>query len=1038
MFDIGNWALKNRKLLYFVICMLIVGGTFAFYNMSKLEDPEIKIKQALVVTTFPGASAHQVELEVTDVLEKSIRSMKNVDAVNSRSMHDVSIINVQLSQQIKDRDVTQYWDILRHKVNDAQSRLPEGVGKTLVMDNFGDVYGIFYAMTTDGFSDRERNDYAELIKREIQNIEGVSDVIIYGKRNECINIELFEDRMAKLGVHPAEALATLSGQNKTVYSGYYETDGFRLRIAVDDKYKTVADIENLLLQGHENDQLRLRDIARLTLDFENPVRNEMRYDRKPALGIAVSALSGTDIIKIGRQVENKLESLKATRLPAGIDLQKVFYQPEKVSEALSTFMLNLLAALIIVIVAMMLTMGFRSGIIIGTGLVIVVAGSVWALSLFGGTLQRVSLGTFVLAMGMLIDNAIVIIDGILVDMKQGKRRREALTAIGRKTAMPLLGATLIGILAFLPISLSSDTAGVYMRDLFIILAVSLLLSWLLALTQIPIQANAMFPIRQKYIDKNPFDNKAYRALRKLLEWLLLHKSFALSTVVLFLIAGIYCYRFLPQDFFPDMVYNQLYIEYKLPEGVDNKRVKADLESIEDFLLQRSEVQHVTVSIGGTPARYNLVRAIADPSLSYGELIVDFTSYKDLSSNMKEIQETLTAAYPEAYVRLKKYNLMYKKYPIEVLFCGPDPAILRDLTAQASEIMERSGKIFLITTDWEAKTPTLNVDYQQPVARSIGLSRQDVALSLLTATGGIPVSRFQNGVHSQTIYLKIIDKNGNPVESLENIPVFSLMPSLNGMSQQTVQGLMTGVISEAELIESVLRTVPLNQATNGVKIVWEEPLVVRHNGQRAMKAQSNPIFGVSAKEARSAILKEIEAIPLPEGYTLLWEGEHKASTQAVNSLFSKLPLAIILMIIILILLFKDYRKPLIIFCTIPLIIVGVVSVTLLAGKTFGFVAICGTLGLMGMMIKNGIVLMDEINRRVTSGELLHKALLDSSAVRFRPVLMTSITTIVGLIPLLTDSMFAPCAIAIMGGLFFGTIITLLIIPVLFAVFFKKTN
>jgi len=1038
MIDLGNWALNNRKLLYFVICMLIVGGGLAFYNMSKLEDPEVKIKQALVVTTYPGASAHQVELEVTDVLEKNIRSMKNVESVTSRSMHDVSIINVQLSFGIKDSEVNQYWDILRHKVSDAQSQLPEGAGKSVVMDNFGDVYGIFYAMTAEGYSDRELSDYAELIKREIQNIGGVSDVILYGKRKECINIELFEDRMAMLGVHPAEALSTLNGQNKTVYPGYYESDGYRLRIAVDDKYKTVADIENLLLQGHENDQLRLRDIARMTKSFENPVRNEMRYDRQHAIGIAISALSGTDIIKIGSQVENKLESLKASRLPAGIALHQVFYQPDRVNEALSTFMLNLLAAVLIVIGALMLTMGFRSGVIIGTGLVIVVAGSVWALSLFGGTLQRVSLGTFVLAMGMLVDNAIVIIDGILVDMKQGKTRREALTAIGRKTALPLLGATLIGILAFLPISLSSDTAGVYMRDLFIILAVSLLISWLLALTQIPVQANAMFSKKPKNIDHNPFDSKPYQVLRHLLAWLLRHKTFSLSAVVLFLIAGIYCYRFLPQDFFPDMVYNQLYIEYKLPEGTDSKRVKSDLESIEDYLFSRNEVQHVTVSIGGTPARYNLVRAMADPSLSYGELIVDFTSYKDLVANMKEIQEHLTASYPEAYVRLKRYNLMYKKYPIELQFIGPDPAVLRDLTAQATDIMERNDKIFLITNDWEAKTPTLTVDYNQPVARSIGLSRQDVALSLLSATGGIPVSRFYEGIHSQNIYLKIIDKNGNPVEKLENIPVFSMMPSLSGLNKQTIQGLMTGILSEEELIESVLRTIPLSNATNGVKIVWEEPLVIRYNGQRAMKAQSNPVFGVSAKSARESILKEVEAIPLPAGYSMQWEGEYKASTQAVKSLFSKLPLAIILMIIILILLFKDYRKPLIIFCTIPLIIVGVVSIILLSGMTFGFVAICGTLGLIGMMIKNGIVLMDEINRRVTSGIELHKALLDSSAVRFRPVLMTSITTILGMIPLLGDSMFAPCAVAIMGGLFFGTIITLLIIPVLFAVFFKSAS
>ena len=1035
MKDCGSWALDNRKLMYFVIVVLVIGGALAFYDMSKLEDPEVKIKQALVVTTYPGASAHQVELEVTDAIEKNIRSMKDVETVTSRSMNDVSMITVQLSTLVKNSDVAQHWDILRHKVDDVQNRLPEGVSKSMVMDNFGDVYGIFYAMTADGFSDREMGDYAELVKRELQNIEGVSDVIIYGKRRECINIELFDDRMAMLGVHPAEVLSTLNGQNKTVYSGYYESGGYRLRVSVNDKYKTVDDIENLLLQGHENDYLRIRDIARVTKDFEQPVRNEMRYDRQPALGIAISALSGTDIIKIGNQVENKLEYLKETRLPAGINLNKVFYQPERVKEALGSFMMNLLESILIVIGILMLTMGFRSGVIIGTSLFIVVAGSFWVLKLFDGTLQRVSLATFVLAMGMLVDNAIVIIDGILVDLKQGEPRRAALTAIGRTTGLPLLAATLIAILAFLPLFLSPDTAGVYVRDLFIVLAVSLLLSWLLALTQVPIQADFMLPKRQKNNGESPFDSKYYRSLRSILSWLLHHKTLSISVSVLLVVAGAYCIRLLPRGFFPDMDYDQLYIEYKLPEGTDSKRVKDDLQTMEDYLFSRADVKHVTTSIGGTPARYNLVRAMADPSLSYGELIVDFHSAKELVKDMKEMQAYLSASYPDAYVRIKRYNLMYKKYPIEVQFNGPDPAVLRRLTAQAQDIMQRSDQIFLITTDWEAKTPSLMIDYNQPIARSIGLSRQDVALSLLSATGGIPVSVFYDGNYGQTIYLKITDKNGNPTESLENIPVFSMSPAIGGLSKETIQGLMTGVVSEEDVLEAALRTVPLSQASKGVKIVWEEPLVIRYNGQRAMRALGNNVSGVGAEDARQSIVKEIENIRLPDGYTMQWEGEYKASTQSTHYLFSNLPLAIIIMILILILLFKDYRKPLIIFCCIPLVLVGVVVAMLLSGKTLGFVAISGMLGLIGMMVKNGIVLMDQVDRLISSGVEPNQALLDSSSMRFRPVMMASLTTVLGMIPLLSDSLFGPCAVTIMGGLLFGTVITLLIVPVLYAVFFR---
>ncbi len=1035
MKDWGNWALNNRKLMYFIILVMVVGGALALYDMSKLEDPEIRVKQAMVITTYPGASAHQVELEVTDVLEKSIRSMKNLDAVSSRSMNDLSIITVGLSTLVKNKDVEQNWDILRRKVNDVQNRLPEGASNSIVMDNFGDVYGMFYAMTADGFSNREMDKYAELIKREIQTIEGISDIIIYGKQNSAINIELNENRMATLGVHPTEVLSTLNGQNKTVYSGYYESADYRLRVSVNDKYKSIDDIGNLVLQGHENDQLRLRDIAKITEDIEMPVRNEMRYDQQQALGIAISAMSGTDITKIGKQVEKTLKQLEDNSLPAGIELHKVFFQPDRVNDALSTFLLNLLESILIVIGIIMLTMGFKSGLIIGANLFIVVVGSFLVLNMFDGTLQRVSLGAFILAMGMLVDNAIVIADGILIDLKRGKSRKEALTAIGRKTAIPLLAATVIAILAFLPIFLSPDTAGIYVRDLFIVLAVSLLLSWVLAITLVPIQADKRLANVQTGEDNVLFDNKFYKILHNTLSWLLKHKWLTVGFAVILILISAFSFRFVPRGFFPDMDYDQLYIEYKLPEGNNSTSVKTDLISIEEYLKSRKEITNVTTSIGGTPARYNLVRAMADPSLAYGELIVDFISPKELVKNMEEIQAYLTAAYPDAYVRLKRYNLMYKKYPIELQFNGPDPAVLRELTAQAESIMNSSDKICLVNNDWEPKVPTLMVDYNQAIARNIGLSRQDVALSLLTTTGGIPISSFYSGDYKQNIYLKSVDKDGKPIEALENIPIFSMMPSLSWFDKQTIQGLMTGVISEEEVLESVLRTVPLSQATNGIKLVWEEPVVVRYDGQRAMRAQANPVFGVSAEDARESIAKEIEKIQLPDGYTMQWEGEYKASSQSTQYLFAYLPLAIILMIFILIALFKDYKKPLIIFCYIPLVLVGVVVAMLISGKTFGFVAIVSMLGLIGMMVKNGVVLMDEINLQISSGVEPAKALLDSAAIRFRPVMMASLTTILGMIPLLSDSLYSSGATTIMGGLLFGTLVTLLFVPVLYAVFFN---
>ena len=1031
--DLGKWALGNRNLINFLIAVMVVGGLLAFYNMSKLEDPEIRVKQAMILTVYPGASAHQVELEVTDVLEKNIRLMKNVDNIQSRSMNDMSLIQVELATTVPDGELEQEWDLLRRKVNDVQPQLPEGAQTSVVMDTFGDVYGMFYAVVTDGFPDRELGEYAEMVKREIQGIDGISQVEIYGERKECINIELLQDKMASLGVHPAEVLATLEGQNKTVYSGYYQSGDNRIRVTVNDKYRNVDDIGNLLLQGHEDDQLKLRDIGRISVAYEYPSRNQLFYDGQRAFGLSVSARSGTDITKLGKEVDRTLERLQEERIPTGIEFRKVFFQPQRVVTALSTFMVNLIESVIIVIVILMLTMGLRSGLIIGKTLVFIVLGSFVILSLFDGTLQRVSLASLILAMGMLVDNAIVIVDGILVDLQRGVPRAEALTAIGKKTGIPLLGATLIAILAFLPIFMSPDTAGVYVRDLFIVLAVSLLLSWVLALTYVPITAQRTLKVKAVK-EGDPFDNAYYRALRNVLYWGLKHKSFTLGLAVVLVGLSVFCYRYLPQEFFPDMEYDQLYIEYKLPEGSDYTLVEKDLREIEAYLKTRKEVTHVTTSLGGTPSRYNLVRSIATPSLAYGELIVDFTSPRQLVKNMEDIQQYLTGEYPQAYVRLKRYNLMYKKYPIEVQFNGPDPAVLKDLTAQAERIMRENPHTRLVCNDWEPETPVLVVDYNQPVARRLGLSRSDVGLSLLSATGGIPTGTFYDGRHRQTIYLKSLDGDGNPVEMLDNAPIFGMMPPIRDIDKNTITGLVTGAISEETLMENLLRTVPLSQASNGILLRWEDPVVVRYNGQRAMRAQCEPASGISAETARQSIAPEIEAIELPAGYSLQWEGEHKASTQSTQYLFGNFPLAIILMITILIMLFKDYKKPLIIFLCIPLIFVGVVFGMMLSGKTFGFVAIVGVLGLIGMMIKNGIVLMDEIILQISQGTEPVKALLDSSSSRFRPVMMASLTTILGMIPLLSDGLFGSLAVTIMSGLLIGTLITLLFIPVLYALFF----
>lgn len=1035
MINWGVWALKNKRLVYFLLLMLTLGGVTAYMSMSKLEDPEIKVKQAAIVTAYPGASSHEVELEVTDKLEKSIRSLAAVKTVKSSSMADVSVITVELSELLSNKEVDQAFDLLRRKVYDVQGALPTGAQESVILDGMGDVFGLFYAFQYEGYSNEEAVQYAELIQREVKGIKGVSQVVIYGKQAQTINIDLNEEKLANLGIMPMQVLQLIQGQNAIIYSGYYDVGGQRMRVSVSNRYKTVEDISDLIIQGTQGDQIRLGDIAHISEGYANPQRSDMRFDGKQALGIAISANSGTDITKVGKAVEELIQRIEIERLPAGMKMHKVFFQSDRVKDSLNSFIINLIESVLIVVFILIFFMGWRSGVILGIGLFVTVMGSILLLNTFDGTLQRVSLMAFILAMGMLVDNAIVVLDGIQINLEKGMERSRALTEPGMQTAMPLLGATLIAILSFLPIFLSPDTAGIYVRDLFIVLAVSLMLSWILALVMNPILADKMMHPKKLKSEGEAYTGRFYDTLERVVKWVLHHRWVSVGSVAIVVLISLWGYRLLPQGFFPDMDYNQLYIEYKLPEGYTTQRVDHDLKEIEDYLRGRKEIDHVTTAIGGTPARYNLVRSITGSSLSYGELIVDFYTPKDAVENLDEIQAYLTERYPDAQVRVKRYNLMYKEYPIELEFRGPDPAVLRNLAEQAVDIIHKDPKTLMVRSNWFPRVPALQIDYNQPKALRAGLSRRDIGLSLLTATYGLPMGTFYDGAEPKTITIRTVNQAGQPLDALDNAAIFSMLPSINKLDRKTLEGLLTGAVTKEDIISSLLQSKPLSSVTDGVQLIWEEPIIMRTDGERSIKAQCVPITGVSNETLRSSIAPALESIALPEGYTMKWEGEYGASEEATTYLFMYYPVAIILMIGILIMLFGDYKKPIVIILCLPTLAIGVVWGMYISGKTFSFTAIVAVLGLIGMMIKNIIVLLDEVTLLTSQGMDEYYALVSSAKSRVRPVMLASATTILGMLPLLTDALFGPTAVVIMAGLIVATVMTIIFAPLVYALLYK---
>lgn len=1031
MLDIGGYSLRNKKFIIFLIISICIGGILGTVFISKLEDPKIAIKEALVAVIYPGANAHQIELDIVDPVELAIKTISNVSMVESTCYNDLALIKVSFDRTTPKKEISQSFDLLRKKMSDYESNLPQGASLT-VNDSFGDVYGMFYVLTGEGFSPREMSRYANHIKRKLQMIPGVSNIELFGEHKECVNILVDRARMANMGILPTELLGLLNGQDVTAYAGYMNTGGNRIRITVDGKFSSVESIGNLLVQGHQDDQIKLSDIATISIGTEEPARQTITHNGKPGIAISISGKDGTDIVRLDKKVRKVLDEIE---LPAGMQLESVFSQPDEVVSALSVFAINLVESVIIVIAILMLTMGFRSGVIIGQVLIISILGSLLALFMTNGSLQRVSLGTFILAMGMLVDNAIVIVDGIIIDLQMGKPRQEALTSIVKKTTWPLLCATLIAIFAFLPPYITGDTVGEYLHDLFIVLAVSLMLSWLLAITYVPI-------VSEKYLKVKPvgnlsdiYSNKAYKMLYKILDWTLHNRTIFSIAAIALVGLSIYHYKNLPQEFFPDMEYNQIFIEYKMPEGTSQYQVENDLKQISKYLNQRGDVKSITMALGGTPSRYNLVRSIAHPSLAYGELIVKFEDNEAVLAALPSVQEYISTNFPQAKARAKRYNLMFKPYAIELEFKGPDPGVLKSLTATAMQAMQEDPNVHNVSSNWDRQSPVLKARYDQSKARLAGVSRTELSYSFLATTEGLPIGTFYDSDYTMPIYVKIVE-DGQPLEHFDQTPVLTAIPPLNAIDADDIKGLATGTATKEDILEKLLTSRTVDAVCSDIDVDFEEPVVFRKEQERAMRAQCDPVFGISTESARQSVEKRLEGkIELPQGYTMSWQGEKAASTESMSELIKKIPVAIFIILALIIALFKDYKRPIIILMCLPLLAIGIVYGVMISGKAFGFVAICGCLGLIGMLVKNAIILIDEIDAQITAGIEPLKALIDSSMRRFRPVMMSSLTTILGMIPLLRDSLFGSLATTIIGGLFVGTLITLIAIPVLYSLFFK---
>ncbi len=1004
--------LNQRAFISFGLILLFFGGIFSYMQLGKLEDAEIPIKAAKVMCVYPGASAEEVEMEVTAKLEKAIRKLNDIDHIESRSLPGLSDITINLDWgKVPTADLPQYWDNLRKKIADIQSELPQGAMVPIVYDDFGDVYGIFMTVSGDGYSYDELHEYTKEVKQALSLLEGVKNVEIMGELTETIDISFTKEKFAQLGINPMLIVQLLNDQTKPVDPGSISFGSERMRINVGNKFKNLDEIRNLLIELPNGGRYLLGDVAKVSRGYMEPRTSGIATNGIAALGLGVSGASGVNIIKVGESVDQCLANLRA-EMPIGIEFNMVFHQAERVKGAINDFMINLLESILIVIGVLLITMGFRSGFLIASGLVLTILGTFIVMNGIDIQLQRISLAAIIIAMGMLVDNAIVVADGILVDLKRKLPGRNPFSFSAKQTAIPLLGATMVAIIAFLPLALSPGGAGEFLRSLFFVIAISLFISWILAMIQTPFMARFFYrKDNKKNNDQNeiadPFAGIVYQKFKTFLKFALLHKTVFIIVTVASLFLSLWSFRFIDQLFFPEMAYNQFFVEYHLPAGSDIEEVSEDINAIQNEIADWPDIESITTSIGSTPARYTLMRAVNSYNSSYGEIIINTVDYESSKRLSREVAAYIKKEYPEADIRSRTYLPISSEFQVEAKFSGPDPMVLRQLSNEAQKIMHKNPKIGMITDNWKNKSKVLYPNYSQNKAKELNISREDLSRSIAVATNGLPVGQYYDNDEQLLMMLKLEHAIGNDVNQIPLLPVW-------GQSAGSV---------------------PLSQVTDSINIAWENQQRQRYNGELSIKAQCDPKAGINAPEVFSEIHKEIEAIPLPKGYKMEWLGEHEQSIDANKHIMTYFPLAIMLMILIVIGLFNNFRQPIIVFSVVPLALIGVTVGLLITGNPFGFMSVIGVLGLIGMMIKNSIVLLDQINIDLKNGKNRLDSTIDAAVSRFRPVLMASATTVLGMAPLLMDDMFKGMATVIMFGLMIGTIITLVIVPVLYAILYR---
>jgi multidrug efflux pump subunit AcrB len=1006
--NIAQFFIEQRVTTLVLTVVMIGAGMVSYQGLSRLEDPEFTIKDALVITSYPGGSAAEVEKEISDPLEIAVQNMGQVKHVVSRSERGLSTLTVTMKDQYDKFALPQVWDELRRKIGDAQANLPPGAGVPLVIDDYGDVYGIFVAIYGEGYTYAELKHVVDMLRRELLLVDDVGKVDTFGERVEAVYVELKRDQMSQLGISEAVIINELQNKNAVANAGRVKVGPEFITITPTGGITAVEQFESILITGGTN-QIYLRDVANVRRGYVEPQRSLIRYDGYESIGLGISTVSGGNVVKMGIALELRLEELRE-RIPVGIQAGMVSVQSDAVSIAINGFIFSLLEAVGIVIVVLLFFMGLRSGILIGFVLLLTIAGTFVFMAPMEVALERISLGALIIALGMLVDNAIVVVDGVLVRLQKGQEVKQAAIDVVKQTAIPLLGATVIAILAFAAIGTSDDKTGEFCRSLYQVVMISLLLSWVTAVSITPLLC-VMF-LKKPEADaeqKDPYDNNLYRFYKKLLDVAIHRKVITIALVVGLFSSALYGFGFVQQSFFPPSTRPQFMVDLWLPQGTHINRMTETVNSIEDHIKDLEGVTHVTSLVGKGGMRFLLTYEPEKTNGSYAQLLVDVESPEDLDTLLPRVEQYLGDNYPDLLGYASRFQLgPGSTGKIQARFSGSDRDVLRNLAVQTQAIYQSDFDSKAIRNDWRQRVKLVKPTLAEEQANLNGITRIDVANTVLEAFQGATVGIYRENDLLLPIIMRAEEEYRSDIDSIQNLQIWS--PASSAM-------------------------IPLRQVVSGFESTFEDEIIQRRNRKPTITVFADPEKEL-ASNLFSRIRPQVEALELPPGYELEWGGEYEDSGDAQAGLVASLPMFILIMILITVMLFNSLKQPLIIWLTVPLSLIGVTAGLLSTGQPFGFMALLGLLSLIGMLIKNAIVLIDEINLQWAQGKELLDAIVDSGQSRLRPVLMAASTTALGLVPLLFDAFFISMAVTIIFGLVFATLLTMVVVPVLYATFYKQ--